>query len=278
MHCVDRMSAPSLLQTLTRRHDLWWQFTVRAVEMKHRGSYLGVLWTVLNPVLMLAMYVTVFGYIFKSQFNVFPNETPVDYALAVFVGLILFHTTAETIVASPSYIITSPNLVKKVVFPLEVLPLANTSALWFHFLISLGLLLIATFLTDRPPSISGVLWMPLILLPHMFLTIGISWFLSALGVFFRDISQVVGFVTQVVMWSSAVFFSVATLATRSGTGWKILKWNPLVHTIELSRHALLWHQPIDVKELSYTWIVGVAVLITGGWFFKKLQPAFADVI
>lgn len=245
--------------------------------MRHRGSYLGVFWTVLNPLLMLAMYVVVFGFIFKSKFNAFPNETPVDYSLAVFMGLILFHITAETIAAAPTYIITNPNLVKKVVFPLEILPLSNTSAAWFHFLISFCLLLIACFLTQRPPSITGLLWMPLILIPHIMFTIGLSWILAALGVFFRDISQVVGFVSQVLLYASGVFIPVSAMIKVPAL-WAILKWNPLLHTVELSRHALLWNKPIDLSYLSYTWIAGAAVLVVGGWFFKKWQPAFADVI
>lgn len=270
------MSAPSLLQSLTRRHDLWWQFTVRAVEMRHRGSYLGVIWTVLNPLLMLAMYVTVFSLVFKNHFRA--NETPVDYALAVFIGLILFHTTAETIGAAPTYIVTNPNLVKKVVFPVEVLPIANTSALWFHFLISFVLFIAAAFAFDRPPSLLGVLWIPVILAPHVLFTVGLAWLLSALGVFFRDISQLVAFFSTVVMWTSGVFYSAANIAERSPLAWQILKWNPLLRTIELSRHALLWDEPISLKALLYTWLCGIVMLLLGGWSFKKLQPAFADVI
>ncbi len=271
-----RMSAPSLMQTLAKHHDLWWQFTVRAVEMRHRGSYLGVIWTVLNPLLMLAMYVTVFSLVFRTTFRT--GDTPVDYALAVFIGLILFHTTAETIGTAPTYIISNPNLVKKVVFPLEVLPIANTSALWFHFLISFALFLVAGVVAEHPPGLTGLLWMPAILLPHVLLTIGLAWFLSALGVFFRDISQLVAFISTVTMWSSGVFFSAANIAERSPFVWSILKWNPLLQTIELSRHALLWDQPVNLNALLYTWVFGVAVLLIGGWSFKKLQPAFADVL
>jgi lipopolysaccharide transport system permease protein len=268
---------PDLAQRFSRRHDLWWQFTVRAVEMRHRGSYLGMIWTVLNPLMMLALYVGVFGYILRSQLHAVPNETPVDYALAIFLGIILFHVTSETIAASPTYVIANPNLVKKVVFPLDILPLANTSALWFHFLISFALLLVAAIVTQRLPSFSALLWMPLIFAPQLLLTMGLSWFLAALGVFFRDISQIVAFASQVAMWTSGVFFSVAAMQ-RSALLWSILKWNPLLHTIEQSRRALLWNMPVDPLAVGYTWCVGVGVFFAGAWFFKKLQPAFADVI
>src|SRR5215207_5971446 len=119
------MSAPtSFWNNLSLKRDLWWQFTVRAVEMKHRGSYLGFIWAVLNPLLMAALYVVVFGVVFKGRFHALPDETGVDYALGVFLGLVLFHLVSETLGAAPHFIVSQPNLVKKVVFPLEVLPLA----------------------------------------------------------------------------------------------------------------------------------------------------------
>jgi len=246
--------------------------------MRHRGSYLGVLWTVLNPLLMLAMYVTVFGLIFKSQFHAFPDETPVDYSLAVFMGLLLFHVTAETIAASPTYIVGSPNLVKKVVFPLEILPLANVTALWVHFCVSLGLLLVCTVIAGRLPSPAGLAWLPVLLIPHVLFTAGLGWFLSALGVFFRDVSQVVAFATQVLLYASAVFYPVSKIHEQSPLLWNILKWNPLLQTVDLARRALLWDTGMDLRRLAYVWVAGVLVFLGGAWFFKKLQPAFADVI
>ena len=271
------MLRPSLLQNLFRHRDLWWQFTVRAVEMKHRGSYLGIIWAVFNPLLSLALYVTVFGFIWNNHFNVLPHETTVDYALAVFVGLILFHLTADTLGTAPTYIVGNPNLVKKVVFPLEILPIANISALWFHFLISLALLFAATLILGRPLSLIGILWLPVILAPHIFLSIGLGWFLAALGTFFRDIMQVIGFLSQVMMWTSGVFFSPAALHQNAAV-WAVLKWNPMLHTIDLTRRALLWDLPIQFNTLLYTWLAGLAVFIFGGWFFKKTQHAFADVL
>ena len=272
------MSAPALLRNVSQRHDLWRQFAARAIEMRHRGSYLGVLWTVLNPLLMLAMYVTVFGFIFQSRFNAFPDESAYDYALAVFLGLILFHVTAETIAASPSYIVTNPNLVKKVVFPLEILPLANVTALWFHFGVSFALLVLASLVSDHPPSVTSCLWLPVILAPHILFSFGVGWALSALCVFFRDVAQVVGFATQILLYASAVFYPVSKISEQSALLWSVLKWNPLLHTVDLARQSLLWHQPIDLSRLAYTWATGIVTLLLGAWFFKKLQPAFADVI
>ena len=235
------------LSGFARKRELWWQFAVRAVEVRHRGSYLGIVWLVLNPLLMLALYVTVFGFIFGSRFRGHENETPIDFALAVFLGLSLFHVLSETISAAPSLIVGNPNLVKKVVFPLELLPLANVSAYWFHFLINMALLVLGGLAVGRPISLTGLLWMPVILVPHILLTLGIGWFVSALGVFFRDVTQITQILAQIILYASAVFYSTNLL---HGIAWQFLKWNPLLHTIQLSRQALLWNQPLNLDRKS----------------------------
>lgn len=263
------------LSTFARKRELWWQFTVRAVEVRHRGSYLGVLWLVLNPLLMLALYVIVFGFIFGSRFHGHEGEGQADFALAVFLGLSLFHVLSETISTAPSLIVGNPNLVKKVVFPLEVLPLANVSAYWFHFFINMALFAAGCLAFGRSVPLGGLLLAPVIFLPHFLLTLGTGWFLSALGVFFRDINQIIQLVAQIILYASAIFYSTEMI---QGFAWNVLKWNPLLHTVELSRQALLWHQPLNLSHLAYTWCVGVFACIVGRLFFEKTKHAFADVI
>lgn len=256
------------------KRDLWWQFTVRAVEMRHRGSYLGFFWAVLNPLLMAALYISVFGLIFKQRFHGLPDETGLDYALGVFLGLVLFHLVSETLAAAPTFIVGQPNLVKKVVFPLEMIPLSQLSAFWFHAGISLALCLLAQLCFGRGFA-PGLLWLPAILAPLVLLTLGLGWLLAALGVFFRDIVQVMPVIAQVLLWTSAVFFSPAALPPFA---WAILKWNPLLHIIDLARHAVLWHQPVNLLHLAYVWGAGLAVFLAGGWFFCRTKHAFAEAI
>lgn len=269
------LSSTSPWHHLARRRELWWQFTVRAVEMKHRGSHLGVVWALLNPLLMLALYGVVFGVFFKNRFHVLPDETGIDFALGVFLGLILFHIIAETLAASPVIVTGSPNLVKKVVFPLEVLPLSQLGALWFNALISLVLLLVGTLVVGRGLTLEGVLWLPLILLPHALLSAGLAMWLSALGVFFRDITQIVSFASQIILYASAVFYAT-TLVPEAV--WTFLRWNPVLQTIHLARDVLLWNRPIDLGNLGYTYLTGTIALATGWFFFRKVQSAFADVL
>lgn len=272
------MSAPghtSPFADLARKRDLWWQFTVRAVETRHRGSHLGILWTVLNPLLMLTIYVVVFGVIFGGQFGVLPEETPTDFVLAVFLGLIVYHLLAETMSTAPGIIVTNPNLVKKVVFPLDILPLAQLGAFWFHFLISLALMLGGAVVFGRGLSLAGVCWLPVILLPLLLMSVGIGWLIAALGVFFRDLAQAMPFVAQIMLYASAIFYPLAKIPAGL---WTFLKWNPLLHTVNLARDALLWDAPINLPRLGYTYACGLALCFVGRWVFLKLQPAFADVI
>lgn len=273
----DTTLSPFAWHHLARRRDLWWQFTVRAVEMKHRGSYLGIIWTVINPLLMMGLYLFVFGTIFGGSFHALADETKLDYAFGLFLGLTFFNVLAETIGISPILIVTNPNLVKKVVFPLEVLPLAQLGASWFNFLISLCLLLIGAVAFGRGLAPHGLLWLPVIILPHLLLTIGLGWLLSALGVFFRDVQHMVQFAAQVILYASAIFYSPSIMPPQSWY-WMVLKWNPFLHTVDLARNALLWGLPVNLEHLAYTYGCGAAVFAVGYWFFRKMQPAFADVI
>jgi len=271
-----RTSSPTLWANFAIKRDLWWQFTVRAVEMRHRGSYLGFLWAVLNPVLMAALYVSVFGLIFKGRFHVLPDETGMDYALGVFLGLILFHLVAETLAAGPTFIVGQPNLVKKVLFPLEMLPLAQLSAFWFHATISLGLCLAGQLILGRGLT-DNVLWLPLILAPLLLLTVGLGWLIAAAGVFFRDVGQVMPVLAQVMLWTSAVFYSPAAIKALP-MAWSFLKWNPLLHTVVLARETVLWDQPVDLHRLAYTWLAGIAMFVAGAWFFRTTKRSFAEVL
>ena len=327
------MSAPSMatpFHDLARKRDLWWQFTIRTVELRHRGSYLGIVWAVLTPLLMLGLYYVVFGQIFGGSFGVLPDETRTDYALAFFLGLILHQVTSETLSLAPGIILANPNLVKKVVFPLDLLPLAQLGASWFNLLISITLMVIGAVALGRGVTIAGLVWLPVILLPLLLLTAGlgwtvkldkgtdfigrtsllaekqkggshqvvffktgdrrivradtpvldadglmVGWLFAALGVFFRDLGQIMPFVGQVVLYASAVVYPIAKIPAEI---WAFLKWNPLLHSIELARDALVWDTALNLNHLGYTYAVGITVFLFGRWIFRKLQTTFADVI
>ena len=267
-----RRVAP-FIADLWQHRELLWQFTVRNVELRHRGSHLGLVWSLLNPLLMLGLYVLVFGYIFGGSFGIIPNETRVDYALGIFLGLTLFHFFAEVLGLAPTLIIGYPNFVKKVVFPLEILPASSVFGAVFHLLISLALVLLSLLLFSQHIPVS-ILWLPVIMVPLILIGLGVSWLISALGVFFRDISQVIQFITMALMWASGVFFS----AQKYPAAWTYLRYNPLLLAIDLSRDAALWARPLNFHHLAYLYAIGLLTCFLGHLAFKKMKPAFADVI
>jgi len=258
---------------LWTHRELLWQFTLRNVEVRHKGSHLGLIWSFLNPLLMLGLYVLVFGYIFGGSFGILSGETRADYALGIFLGLTLFHFVAEVLGVAPTLIVGNPNFVKKVVFPLEILPAASVGGAVFHLLISLGLALLSLLVFGSGFS-AGILWLPVIIAPLLLLGLGISWFCSALGVFFRDISQVIQFLSTALMWASGVFFT----AQKYPAAWAYLRFNPLLLAIDLTRDAVLWARPLNYHHLGYLYAVSLAACYLGHLAFRRMKPAFADVL
>ncbi|HNC23325.1 MAG TPA: ABC transporter permease [Opitutaceae bacterium] len=264
----------SFARVLWQHRELLWQFSLREVELRHKGSHLGLIWSVLNPLLMLCLYVFVFGYIFGGRFGILPNETRVDYALGVFLGLSMFQFLAETIALSPNLIVANPNFVKKVVFPLEILPASAVSAATFHLLISLGLVLLGVMLFG-PGLSAGVLWLPVIMFPIAMLALGLAWCIAAFGVFLRDLTQVMQFVSMSLMYASAIFYPAHKVP---GAIWSALRFNPLLLAIEEARNAVLWDHAVNLKHVGYLYATGLLACSLGYVVFRRLKPAFADVI
>lgn len=259
---------------LWAQRELLWQFTLRNVELRHKGSHLGLVWSFLNPILMLGLYVLVFGYIFGGKFGVRPGETRVDYALGIFLGLTLFHFVSEVLAISPAIIVSNPNFVKKVVFPLEILPAANVAGAVVHMLISLGLAVGSLLLFGTDFQI-GVFWLPVIILPLILFCLGVAWLFSALGVFFRDLAQITQFCTMALMFSSAVFYSAQKIPPAA---WTFMRFNPILLAIELARNAALWGRPLNFAHLAFLYGTGLATCYLGHFAFGRMKPAFADVL
>lgn len=253
---------------------LLWQFVLREVELRHKGSHLGLAWSVLNPLLMLGLYVFVFGIIFGGRFGAIPNETHWDYSLGVFMGLTLFHLISEVMGMAPSTITANPNFVKKVVFPLEILPAAQVGASVVHMLISLSLLIVGIFLLGSENH-WGILWLPVLIIPLILLAMGMGWFLAGLGVFLRDINQVTQFFSMGLLFGSAIFYPISSIPEAA---WTYMRLNPILLAVDLCRRASLWDQPMNWTHLGYIYAAGLITCFLGYRFFTKMKPAFADVI
>jgi lipopolysaccharide transport system permease protein len=244
------------------------------VAQRHKGSLFGGAWAVVTPLLMMLLYSCVFGIIFGGRYGAISGETGVEYALGIFLSLTIFQLVAEILGTTPTTILSQANLVKKVVFPLEILPVAAVGTALFNFSINLCLVLLAVAVFGSGLTPLAFL-LPLVIIPVILLCLGLAWWLSALGVFLRDITQITGFFAQILMYASAVFYSTTRIPENF---WVYVRFNPLVHLIEIARDIVLWAHAPDWNGLGYAYLCG-ALCFSSGWLvFSRLKPAFADVL
>lgn len=222
---------------------------------------------------MLSVYTVVFSGIFQARWSQ-EASSPLDYALQLFVGLIVHGLAAECLNRSPALIVNNVSYVKRVVFPLNVLPVVNLIAAVFHFLISLVVLLL--FNAAVTGSIHWTtLWLPVIVAPYVVLLLGVGWLLAALGVYLRDIAQITGLVTMILMFLSPVFYPASALPARFQP---IFNLNPLTLIIEESRNVILNGIAPNLTALLAYSAVAILVCLGGYHSFMKLQRGFSDVL
>jgi lipopolysaccharide transport system permease protein len=260
-----------------RQRDLVWQFTLREIHIRHKGSRLGMVWALINPLSMLALYWFVFGVIFGSTIGTLPHETKFDFALMLFLGLSLFHVFSETLGWAPSLIAANPNFVKKVVFPLDMLPVAKIGDTVFHLAVSLVLIVIGSAFGSTGLT-AAVLWLPVLVAPLVMIALGLAWTLASVGVFLRDIGQVTAFISTAVMFASAVPYPATKILEKAPALWPLLRLNPILQVIDLTRHVALWHEPMNWVKLGYVYAAGLAILLAGHLCFSVFRRSFAEVI
>ena len=260
--------------SLWRNRTLIVQMTKREVLGRYRGSIVGLGWSFFHPLLMLTIYTFVFSVVFKARWPGLAEESTTDFALLLFVGMILHALFAECVNRAPSLISANPNYVKKVVFPLEILPCVALGSALFHGTISLGVMLVALLLSHGAIPWTVVL-IPLVLLPLVAATLGIAWFLSALGVYIRDIVQITGIATTILLFISPVFFPLSAVPEQFQV---FLKLNPLTFVIEAGRNVLIFGRSFDWTGWIWYAVGSLAIAWAGFCWFQKMRRGFADVV
>lgn len=259
---------------LVRNRHLIWQFLQRDIFVRYRGTFFGLFWSFLSPLIMLAVYVFVFGFVFKASFGHRANESTFEFGLALFCGLNLFNFFAEVVTRSPTLILQHPNFVKKVVFPLQILPVVATGTGLFHCLIAFLPLTIGLAIAHHQVPFT-VLYLILFLIPLTLLTCGVSWIFAAIGVFFRDVQALLTAALTILMFTSAIFFPRSAVPEK----WRvILDLNPMVHLIENARSSIIWGDT-PYWRTYFVLLAGALLVAVFGYFvFDRSKPAFADVI
>lgn len=249
-------------------------FVKRDFQATHRGTYLGLAWSVITPLIMLALFAFVFGGIFKGRFTQNAGETPADFALALFIGLSFFNCVGQSINAAPGLVLSNSTYVKTLNFPLQILSVSATLQMLINLAIALALCFVIFV------AMNGfVYWSAICLIPFCLcvtlIGLGLSWALSALAVFVRDIPSIVGPITTVLMFLSSVFFPIDSVPR--GARW-VVELNPLAIIIDEARGSFMYGQWPELRLLASVLLLSLVIAVLGYAAFMRLKPGFADVV
>ncbi|MBZ9557622.1 MULTISPECIES: ABC transporter permease [Modicisalibacter] len=273
-HAYQSVSLPAMLQRLWRYRNLTRQMIQRDVVGRYKGSVLGLAWSFFNPIIMLGVYTFVFTVVFEARWGMTPEGGQAHFALQLFAGLIVHSLFAEVLNRAPGLILANENYVKKVVFPLEILPLVPLGSALFHAMVSLVVLVLAQLAIDH--DIPATLPLaPLVALPLCLLALGLGWMLASLGVFLRDIGQTMSLVTTMLLFLSPVFYPLSALPE---TFRPFILANPLTFIIEQMRRVVIAGQMPDWLGLTAYGLAALVVAWLGFAWFQKTRKGFADVL
>lgn len=262
-----------IILSLLNHRGLIWEFAKRDFVGRYKGSFIGIVWSLLNPLFMLSVYTIVFSVVFKARWGT-GDESKVSFAIVLFAGMIVHGLFAECLNRAPGLVLAQPNYVKKVVFPLEIFPWVALASALLHFIVSFALLLIFCLVSgmELHPTI---LLTPLVIAPLLLMILGLSWLFASLGVYLRDVSQIMGYATTVLLFLSPVFYKASALPEN----YQIcLTLSPLTLPIEQLRDVVLWGKGIDWISWGISLLISSTIFYIGFWWFQKTRKGFADVL
>ena len=273
-HSQAPISPQALIRNLWQYRRLIMQMARREVAGRYKGSVMGLLWSFLTPLFMLAVYTFVFSVVFKARWTTSPDEGKGDFAVLLFAGMIVHGLFAEVLNRAPGLILANVNYVKKVVFPLEILPVISMCTALFHSGVSLLVLLCAIIVVNGEFH-ATMLLVPFVVLPFIIFVQGLAWVLASLGVYLRDVGQTIGIITMVMLFMSPVFFPVSSLPVEMRP---LMEANPLTFIIEQVREVLIWGHLPDWMVLGRYLLMALLTAWLGYAWFQRTRKGFADVL
>lgn len=250
------------------------QLVVRNIATRYRGSLLGFFWTLIQPLLMLVVYTFVFTYVFQARWGTTLGNNKAAFAMIMFAGIACFNIFSEALTCCSVVIISCPNFVKKVLLPLELIPLATVISSfiigipWFIMLQIGSIVLLKGFSWT-------MLLIVLVLFPLFMMTLGIGFFVSALGVYLRDLPQLLGILLQILFFMTPIFYPIESVPPIMRS---ILSWNPMYYIVEGVRKIFLYGEVPTMAQWIIPWSIGFIFLGCGYLWFMKTKKGFADVL
>lgn len=260
-------------QALARHFALTVQMARRDVIGRYRGSFIGLLWSFFNPLLMLGVYTFVFGFIFKSRWST-QVSGHFEFAVILFAGLNINSMFAECANRAPSLIIENTNFVKKVVFPLETLSWSTLGSALFHLLVSTIVLLLFSIVV-RGSIPWTVIYFPVVVAVFVPFMVGLIWLLSSLGVFLRDLKQAMGIITAMMMFLAPIFYPQELIQPKYRA---LLYLNPLTAIVNASRDVLVWGRAPNWEILGLYALAACLFAWASFAWFERTRRGFADVL
>lgn len=263
-----------MLASLWRNRQLIRNLIQREVLGRYKGSVLGIFWSLATPIFMLGVYTFVFSVVFKSRWGAGGSDSKTEFALVLFAGLMIFNLFTECVGRAPTLILANVNYVKKVIFPLEVLPWVSMGSALFHFAVSLGVWMTAYLVLFGIPHWQALL-LPVVVLPLVLFVMGLSWALASLGVYLRDVGQLIGLVITVLMFLTPIFYPASSLPVAYQA---LMYLNPLTPPIEMTRDLLYWGRLPSLSTIGLYAAGSLVCAVLGFAWFQKTRKGFADVI
>ena len=263
-----------LVASFWRNRHLLSALARRDVVGRYRGSIFGILWSFVNPLMMLAVYTFAFGIVFGARWTP-GSESKMEFAIILFAGMLVFHLFSECINRAPTLVLSNPSYVKRVVFPLEILPFVALGSGLFHMAVSFSVWLIFYLVGFGLPPLTIVL-LPFVMMPLVMFIMGLSWFLSSLGVYLRDVSHLITSLVLMLLFVSAVFYPIEKLPEQVRTPLMIA--NPMVYHVDTCRKVMIWGQLPSWHSWMIYFVFGLFVACLGFAWFQKSRKGFADVI
>ncbi len=251
------------------------QLTKREFELKYKGSMLGVLWSFITPLLMLAVYTFIFSIVFKARWGIEQTDNKFEFAMIIFSGLIIYNIFNETVSKSTTIIISNVNYVKKVIFPLDILPFTALLSALINAVLNMVVLILGIMIFVPGWDVKGIFISFIYLLPISLFSLGVAYIVASIGVYIRDLTYTIGVLLNILFYVTPIFYPISLVPEFIHP---IMNLNPLTYLVEGFRNAIFSGELPDLIHFTIFNLIGYLFMLLGIQLFRKLKRGFADVI